>query len=654
MFILHPVILLIPFLSGIINFFFGRLIGQWGSAMIAFYSSLLAFLFTSAFCYLVYDLNCYALIINYTHWIDNFFLGYCPLDWSFRLDGLTLIMFFTVTLVSLVVHLYSVGYIYGDPYFSTFLSYLGFFTFFMLLLVSSNNYLLIFLGWEGVGICSYLLIGFWYTRLQASKAALKAVLINKIGDVFFLIAICLLYAVFGTLNLSELLTILNTTDVFIDSYFLQFNLLKIISAMLVLAAMSKSAQIGLHTWLPDAMEGPTPVSALIHAATMVTAGVFMLIRSNFILEHAPEILGFTSLVGALTAFFAGCAALFQYDIKRVIAYSTCSQLGYMFLACGLSAYHLAIYHLFNHAFFKAILFLCSGIIIHHYNNEQDIRKMGDLGLKFPGLFLLFLLSSLALMGLPGLSGFFSKETILTLSYFSNFYLNTFIYLLSLFSIFLTAFYSVRLLILVFFSKVPFSSFLKCNFTVFVFSYMYSAIFFLLFFVFFSSWLWGYFFSGNNLLLWWSLQGLQAEKFGLILHFLENSSMSNYEIQLPFFLTLCGTTLAFIIYYGLSFDFYSMFPGLFNYFFWLKIFFLKKWYFDSFYNYYFSAFFLRKSLKFSKIIDKVILELYGPTGINSFLSYYAIRVLNSGFPQHYAGSFISALAVLLALFLFLLY
>jgi proton-translocating NADH-quinone oxidoreductase chain L len=294
-----------------------------------------------------------------------------------------------------------------DPHLPRFMSYLSLFTFFMLILITANNFLQMFVGWEGVGLSSYLLINFWFTRIQANKAAIKAMLVNRVGDFAILLAIFSIYFIFNTLDYEVIFTlvplVLNYSVVI---GFLKLPLLDLICILLFIGAMGKSAQLGLHTWLPDAMEGPTPVSALIHAATMVTAGVFLLARCSFIFEFSPVALNFVTFIGSLTAFFAATTGLFQNDMKKVIAYSTCSQLGYMIFSCGLSSYEVGVFHLSNHAFFKALLFLGAGSVIHAVNDEQDMRKLGGLQKLLPFSYAIMLIGSLALMGFPFLTGFY--------------------------------------------------------------------------------------------------------------------------------------------------------------------------------------------------------------------------------------------------------
>ena len=382
---------------------------------------------------------------------------------GFLIDNLSLLMIVIVLSISTLVHYYSIDYMASDPRLITFLKYLSGFTLAMLVLVTSNNYVLMFMGWEGVGIFSYLLIGFWYTRTLALKASLKAVIVNKVGDVALLIAIGLLLYYFGTTNFFELKSIITyIIDFKIDSFELKFyipikiNLISLICFFLLVAAVGKSAQFGLHTWLPDAMEGPTPVSALIHAATMVTAGVYLIVRSSFLFECSEIMQNCVLIIGSFTALFGSAVACFQYDIKKIIAFSTCSQIGYMFLACGLSAYNVAMFHLFTHAFFKALLFLCAGSVIHAIADEQDIWKMGGLFYYLPITFSGIAIGLFSLMGLPFTSGFYSKDSIIEIAYSKNTFIGFYSFSCALLGAFLTAFYCYRFFFYVFFSKTKLS------------------------------------------------------------------------------------------------------------------------------------------------------------------------------------------------------
>ncbi len=368
---------------------------------------------------------------------------------GFLLDQLTAVMLIVVTSVSFLVHVYSIGYMHDDPGYYRFYAYLSLFTFSMLMLVMANNFLQLYFGWEAVGLCSYLLIGFWYEKKSASDAGKKAFIVNRFGDFGFGLGVIMIFLTFGTLHyipvfgdagkfLNESVNILG----------LEVNLITLIALLLFCGAVGKSAQIPLHVWLPDAMEGPTPVSALIHAATMVTAGVFMVARCNPIFSLSPTAMGVVAVVGGVTALFAATIALVQNDIKRVVAYSTISQLGYMFLACGVGAYAAGIFHLYTHAYFKALLFLCAGSVMHAMGGELDMQKMGGLKKYMPVTYWTMLIASLSISGIPGLAGFFSKDEILFRAYAAG-GVGKFAWLLGTVAALLTAFYSFRLIFLTF-------------------------------------------------------------------------------------------------------------------------------------------------------------------------------------------------------------
>jgi len=375
-------------------------------------------------------------------WISS---GDFVANWSINVDPLSSVMLVVVTFVSALVHIYSIGYMSHDPHKPRFMSYLSLFTFSMLVLVVSDNFLQLFFGWEGVGLCSYLLIGFWYKKETANNAAIKAFIVNRIGDFGLAVGIFLIFFFFGSINFEEVFQI---APQFIEKKLLFFgfesNLITLICLFLFIGAMGKSAQFLLHTWLPDAMEGPTPVSALIHAATMVTAGVFLVVRCSPLFEYSQVALNVVTIVGMITAIFAASVALVQNDIKKIVAYSTCSQLGYMFFAAGVGAYHVAIFHLFTHAFFKALLFLGSGSVIHAFKDEQDIRNMGGVRKKLPFTYIFMLVGTLALTGFPFLSGFYSKDAIIEFAYLRNSSLGNYAVLVGIFTAFLTSIYSWRL------------------------------------------------------------------------------------------------------------------------------------------------------------------------------------------------------------------
>ena len=398
------------FINFLLITIFGSKISRFFTWCFTVFSSFfsLAFIFFYFFNLVFYEYTVF--YVNFGLW---FKLDCLTVSFGFLFDALSTIMCFTIIFISLLVQIYSYCYMFFDQNLPRFLSYLSLFTFFMLILVTADNFAVLFIGWEGVGLCSFLLISFWSCRVTALKSALKAILVNRIGDFFLLFGICFIYNEFNSLNF---LTIFNLVPYYINCsvffLFFKIDLLNCVSFLLLLGAVGKSAQIGLHVWLPDAMEGPTPVSALIHAATMVTAGVFVIIRCSFFFEYAPKILFLLIFFGSLTSIFAGLCATIENDIKKIIAYSTCSQLGYMFFSCGFSSYSVSLFHLFNHAFFKALLFLCAGVIIHALSNEQNIIHMGSLKKLLPFTYCATLIGLMSLTGFPFLSGFYSKELIL--------------------------------------------------------------------------------------------------------------------------------------------------------------------------------------------------------------------------------------------------
>jgi len=423
----------LPLCSALLVGFGGRWLGGRGAGILAcsliFISCILSVLFLRE----VLQLSSSEITLGAWMWT--------PVPWAFQIDYLTGIMLIVVTWVSTVVHIYSLSYMGEDPHLPRFISYLSFFTWMMLVLIIADNVLVLFLGWEGVGLASYLLISFWWTRAQAAKAALKAIIVNRIGDLGVLLGSWTWVSIFGGLDWGMLNSLSTQTE----------GPITLILAFLVIGAVGKSAQLGLHTWLPDAMEGPTPVSALIHAATMVTAGVYLLVRCEALLSTSElPILLVLSWLAALTALFGSSVAVFQNDLKRVIAFSTCSQLGYIALCCGLGQTSLATFHLINHAFFKALLFLGAGSVIHACNDQQDIRKYGNLYGLLPFTYSLILVGSLSLGGIPFLSGFTSKDAILEWAWASGNWQSLFPYSLVMLAAVLTAFYSWRLLILTFF------------------------------------------------------------------------------------------------------------------------------------------------------------------------------------------------------------
>jgi NADH-quinone oxidoreductase subunit L len=436
----------LPLLGAFIAGFFGRWIGDRGAQLVTCAAVGLAAVFGVV---LFFDvaLQGHGQLVNLFTWIDT---GDLQVQWALRFDSLSAVMVAVVTIVSAMVHIYSVGYMAHDHSIPRFMAYLSLFTFFMLMLVTADNFVQMFFGWEGVGLSSYLLIGFWYDRPSANDAAIKAFIVNRIGDFGFALGIFAVYLLFGSLHFGTVFDAApNFAHTSLNFLGVQFDALTVTCILLFVGAMGKSAQIGLHTWLPDAMEGPTPVSALIHAATMVTAGVFMVARLSPLFEYAPVALSVVCVIGGTTAIFAASVGMAQNDIKRVIAYSTCSQLGYMFFAAGVSAYSAAMFHLMTHAFFKALLFLGAGSVIHAMSGEQDMRKMGGIARLVPITYTLMWIGSLALAGIPFFAGYYSKDIILEAAWASGSGVGLYSFCLGIFAAFLTAFYSWRLIFLTF-------------------------------------------------------------------------------------------------------------------------------------------------------------------------------------------------------------
>ncbi len=441
---------LAPLMGFLLNGFFGNFLGKHLSGIVSVvFMAASALSAWSIFAHVLQGDLEKEMITLFT-WMS---VGNFNIAWQLYFDPLTATMVMVVTTVSFLVHLYSIGYMHHDKSVPRFMAYLSLFTFTMLMLVTSGNLIQLFFGWEGVGLASYLLIGFWHHKDSANAASMKAFIVNRVGDVGLALGIAALYLTFDTVEIAPILENLTTATALKFTFFNhEFARLEVIAFLLFIGAMGKSAQIGLHTWLPDAMEGPTPVSALIHAATMVTAGVFLVARLSPLFELAPYAKTFIVIIGATTALFAGTIALTQNDIKRVIAYSTCSQLGYMFFAAGLGAYNIAIFHLVTHAFFKALLFLGSGAVIHAMSDEQDMRRMGGIWRSIPATFILMWIGSLALAGIPFFSGFYSKDAILMAAWFAEGHTSQYAFVLGIGAAFLTALYSWRLLIMTFNGK----------------------------------------------------------------------------------------------------------------------------------------------------------------------------------------------------------
>ncbi len=577
-------------------------------------------------------------IIFILNWITS---GNFIVDWSIRLDTLTSVMFIVVTTVSACVHLYSIGYMEEDPSKIRFMGYLSLFTFFMLVLVSSNNLLQMFFGWEGVGLASYLLIGFWHHKDSANKAAIKAFVVNRVGDFGYAIGIAGIFYIFGTISFDS---IFSQVDRFSEHQiqFLSFSFptLDFLCFLLFIGAMGKSAQLGLHTWLPDAMEGPTPVSALIHAATMVTAGVFLVARMSPLYEFATFTNLFITFIGAATAIFAASIALTQNDIKRVIAYSTCSQLGYMFFAAGVGAYNASIFHLTTHAFFKALLFLSAGSVIHAMHHEQDMRKMGGLFKKIPFTASMMWIGSLAIIGFPYLSGYYSKESILENAFYASNGIAYFAYIVGILTALLTAFYSWRLLFLTFHGENrsnnktydhAHESPLVMTAPLFILAIgsIFSGIFFADYFI-------GYFkkeFWDNAILLTES-----SHKYLPLTQSLISKSAVAVGILVCVLIYSNNLNRAKNLSYNLD-PLYSLSKN--------------KWYVDELYHKVFVLTFFKLANFFWKRGDEKTIDGLGPNGVSWIISKSSsyVSLFQSGYLFHYAFAMLGGLVIILTWFLY---
>jgi NADH-quinone oxidoreductase subunit L len=543
------------------------------------------------------------------------------------IDPLSAVMLVVVTSVSSLVHIYSIGYMSHDPHKPRFMAYLSLFTFAMLMLVTSDNFVQLFFGWEGVGLCSYFLIGFWFKKESANAAAIKAFVVNRVGDFGFALGIFLIFYLFGTVNYSEVFQQIPTV-VDKNLLFLGFEIkaIDLICLLLFIGAMGKSAQILLHTWLPDAMEGPTPVSALIHAATMVTAGVFLVVRCSPIYEYSPLILNLITIVGMTTAFFAATVALVQTDIKKIIAYSTCSQLGYMFFAAGVGAYNVAMFHLFTHAFFKALLFLGSGSVIHAFKDEQDINKMGGVWKKLPYTYALMIIGTLALTGFPFLSGFYSKDAIIEFAYLKGNTTGYYAAGIGILTAFLTSIYSWRLIFKTFHGEYnnkeikieeTHESPLVMLIPLFILSIgaIFAGVLFKGLFI-------GY--GGEN--YFWA----ESIKF---LEPLSTDHPPTWFLLLTPCLVLISIPIAYYLFVknkAIPNEIVSMNKPLYK-------FLVNKWYFDELYEVLFIKSSKRLGLFLWKFFDGTVIDGFGPDGISSFIKKCSIKAnkFQSGFIYQYA-------------------
>ncbi len=634
---MYQAILLLPLLGAIFAGFFGRLVGARASEVITTTLVLITALLSYLAFYQV-ALNGQEERIELLRWIDS---GALKSAWSLRIDTLTAVMLVVVTTVSGLVHLYSIGYMADDPHRPRFFAYLSLFTFAMLALVTADDFLQLFFGWEGVGLMSYLLIGFWYHKPSACNAAIKAFIVNRVGDFGFALGI---FAVFTLFNSVQYDTVFASApdQVGKTMEFLgyQVDALTLICLLLFMGAMGKSAQFLLHTWLPDAMEGPTPVSALIHAATMVTAGVFMVARLSPLFELAPIALGFVAIIGATTAFFAATVGLVQTDIKRVVAYSTCSQLGYMFAAEGVGAYGAGMFHLFTHASFKALLFLGAGAVIHALHHEQDMRRMGGLRKVLPFTFAMMLIGTLSLTGFPFTSGFVSKDAIIEATYAAHSSVGTYAFVLTLIAAVLTSFYSWRLMFLVFEGKPREPKEVLAHaheppWTMGV-PLILLALGALLLGVLFS-----HLFIGSGQEEFW--------RGSLVIHAEPHHEVPSWVLAAPTLAMAAGFATAWYFYitnplvpFGLS----KRFRGAY-------LFLLNAWYFDALYD----AIFVRPAKRLGRFLWKTgdgrIIDGIGPDGVAARVIDITNRVvkLQSGYIFHYAFAMLIGVALLITYFIF---
>ena len=631
-------ILFLPLFASIISGFFGKLIGDKVSQILtSLFVSISAILSLVIFFKVINASYVNNLII--ATWINS---GSLNVNWSINIDALSSVMLVVVTMISSLVHVYSIGYMSHDPHKARFMSYLSLFTFAMLTLVTSDNFIQLFFGWEGVGLCSYFLIGFWFKKPSANAAAIKAFLVNRVGDFGFALGIFLIFYIFGTVNYNEVFQkipeILDRELVFIG---ININAVDLICLLLFLGAMGKSAQIFLHTWLPDAMEGPTPVSALIHAATMVTAGVFLVVRCSPIYEYSELALSIITIIGMFTAFFAASVALVQTDIKKIIAYSTCSQLGYMFFAAGVGAYSVAMFHLFTHAFFKALLFLGSGSVIHSFKDEQDIDQMGGVWKKLPYTYVLMIIGTLALTGFPFLSGFYSKDAIIEFAFLRGNNLGLYASSIGVFTALLTSMYSWRLIFKTFHgsynnSKLKIDSMHESPMIMLV------PLIILALGAIFAGILFKDLFIGHE---------TSYEFWSSSIKFLAPLSKDHPPIWFMFLtpvLVIISIPLAFYLFIKNKKIVDTIVKSNKPLYLFLK----NKWYFDELYDYIF----VKPSKKIGyflwKKIDVSIIDKFGPDGISDLIKYFSLKAVKfqSGYIYQYAFVMLIGFSILLTLLL----
>jgi len=648
---IYIAIVFLPLAGTLLAGLFGRFLGARGSELVT--TALLIVACVLAWiAFIKVGFYHETALVPLAQWITS---GDLDVSWALRIDTLSAVMLVVVTTVSMIVHVYSIGYMHDDPSRPRFFSYLSLFTFAMLMLVTSDNLLQMFFGWEGVGLASYLLIGFWYAKPEANAAAMKAFIVNRVGDFGFALGIFGIFFTFHSINFDSIFTdasivaLDNSTKNTIDFLGFEVDTLTILCLLLFLGAMGKSAQFLLHTWLPDAMEGPTPVSALIHAATMVTAGVFMVARMSPLFELAPVALQVVAFIGTATAFFAATVGLVQNDIKRVIAYSTCSQLGYMFAACGLGAYGIAIFHLFTHAFFKALLFLGAGSVIHAMHGEQDMRNMGGLAPKIRVTWIMMLIGTLSLtgVGIPltiGFAGFHSKDAIIEAAFAGHTPYN-YVYIVLVAVAFLTAFYSWRLIFMTFHGKTRAEpeTFRHAHESPLV---MLVPLALLGLGAIVAGFVFQDYFIGHNYKEFWG-NALFEDHTNHIMHNMHDRSIVPLWAALwPFAAMAGGFVLAWLYYIRMPW-LPEMTARIFRP---LYLFLLNKWYFDELYDWLFVKPAMALGRFLWKRVDKDTIDgmVDGTARAVIWATGRVVR-LQTGYVYHYAFAMLIGVAALLTLF-----
>ena len=639
---IYTLCIFMPLVGAIVAGLFGHWIKERGAQIVTCGAMLLS-AFTGLLIFNEVALNHQPITIPLFTWMVS---GGFEVDWALRFDTLTAVMIVVVTVVSCAVHFYSIGYMHHDPSVPRFFAYLSLFTFFMLMLVTADNFLQMFFGWEGVGLASYLLIGFWYEKPTANAAAIKAFLVNRVGDFGFALGILGTFLLFGSIEFDAIFgAVSGKASAQMEFLGGQYHALTVLCLLLFIGAMGKSAQLGLHTWLPDAMEGPTPVSALIHAATMVTAGVFMVARLSPMFEFAPFALNVVCVVGATTAFFAATVGLVQNDIKRVIAYSTCSQLGYMFFACGVSAYAAGIFHLFTHAFFKALLFLGAGSVIHAMSSEQDMRKMGGIAKHIKFTYAMMWIGSLALAGVPFFAGFYSKDIVLEAAFAAHSNVGTYAFWMGIAAAVMTAFYSWRLLFMTFHGQpradektIAHVHESPKSMTIPLLVLAIGAMF--------AGYLGYDYFVGDRMAAFWGTALFVAPTNTALA---DAHHVPTWVKILPVVVGAIGIAVAFYMYIVKT-DLPAQIAARFNR---LYLFLYNKWYFDELYD----ALFVRPAKSLGHALwrdgDGTLIDGLGPDGVAAVARNLAQRAsqLQSGYVYHYAFAMLIGVVGLISFYLF---